>query len=172
MEPNVLTHLVLRKTAVESDWKLRVQPKEKNNGRKVLVNQIYPAKEIHAQDFEWAPGPPTGKTPVGETGFGGIEVATFTQEAGQDRHKHLLGTEIYTVLNGVMRMRLAEDVVIELKAGDEIIVFPDTVHEVLPEGTEFLTRVHSINCYGDRDKYVEKDGNWCQVLTLKALGRA
>jgi hypothetical protein len=88
-----ISHLVLRKTDVESDWKLRIQVKEKNNGRKVLVNEIYSLKEFDAQDSKWTPGPETGKTPVVVTGIGGTEVATFTHEAGQDCHKHLIGTE-------------------------------------------------------------------------------
>jgi quercetin dioxygenase-like cupin family protein len=164
-----ISHLVLRKIDIESDWKLRIQLKGKNNGRKVLVNEIYPSKEFEAQDFEWIPGPETRKTPVVVTGIGGTEVATFTHEAGQDCHKHLIGTEAYTVLDGTMRVRLDESVIVELSAGDEIIVFPGTVHEVLPEDTQFLTRVHSINCYGDKDKYVKRAQDWCQIFTLKNL---
>lgn len=171
MGTSLVSYFVLRKASVESDWKLRVQPKEENNGRKVLVNEIYPAKEVDAQDPEWAPSSETGKTPVVVTGIGGVEAATFTHEAGQDCHKHLIGTEAYTVLEGTMRMRLDEQVIVELQAGDEIVVFPGTVHEVLPEGTRFLTRVHSINCYGDKDKYVKRSQDWYQVFTLKNFER-
>jgi hypothetical protein len=71
-----------------------------------------------------------------------------------------------------MRMRLDDRVIVNLAAGDEIIVFPGTIHEVLPEGTEFTARVHSINCYGDKDKYVKRPEGWCQVFTLKALRSA
>jgi len=52
MVTSSISYLVLRKTGVESDWKLRVQPKEDNNGRKVLVNEIYPAKEVGLLDRE------------------------------------------------------------------------------------------------------------------------
>ena len=163
---NSVTHIILRKTFVKEDWKLWVKPKDKNNGRKVFVNEIFPSRELHIQESGWHAGSKNEKSPVIETGFGGIEVATFTHEAGQDRHKHLIGTEIYTVLEGTMTIRI-EDQDICLEAGDEVIVLPNTVHEVLDKGTNFLTRVHSINCYGDRDKYMERNGAWCQALTLR-----
>ena len=165
-----ISHLVLRKESVKADWRLYVRPKESNNGRKVLVNEIYPSSEAHAQEAEWASGSQTDKSPVFETGFGGLEVATFTHEAGQDCHKHLIATEIYTVLEGRMQIRVEEmEPPLVLEAGDEIIILPNTVHEVLANGDSFLTRVHSINCYGDRDKYVRRNGEWCQVLTLKSI---
>jgi quercetin dioxygenase-like cupin family protein len=167
-ETYMISHIVLKKDNVKADWRLHIQPKEKNNGRKVLVNEIYPSKESHIQVPVWKPGAETDKTPVLETGFGGVEVATFTHEAGQDCHKHFIGMEIYTVLEGTMRMEV-DQTLVTLEAGDEIIVLPNTVHEVLPDGTPFLTRVHSINCYGDRDKYVDRNGEWCQVFTLKRL---
>jgi quercetin dioxygenase-like cupin family protein len=169
MNSEAISHLVLKKEYVNSDWKLHV-PKENNNGRKHVVNEIYPKKEVPAQEFEWRPNPEMDRTPVLVTGLGGVEVATFTHEAGQDCHKHLIATEIYTVLEGTMLMRIDEkNPPLKLEAGDEVVVLPNTVHEVLPEGTSFLTRVHSINCYGDRDKYVKRDGEWCQVLTLKRI---
>ena len=40
-------------------------------------------------------------------------------------------------------------------AGDEVIVLPGTVHQVLESGVAFLTRVHAISCHGPRDKYVK-----------------
>ena len=145
-------YIVIRKFHVIEDWKLHIEPKDKNNGRKFFVNEIYHNKELQIQDPEWQAGPIKGKTPVFETGFGGLEIATFTHEAGQDRHKHLIGTEIYTVLEGIMAIWV-EDREIMLNAGDEIVILPNTVHEVLlKEDIKFLTRVHSINCYGDRDK--------------------
>lgn len=169
MSSEKISHLVLRKKIVEDDWKLK-KPREINNGRKVLVNDIYQKTELRAQEPEWEFGPETGKTPVIETGIGGIEVATFTHEAGQDCHKHIIATEIYTVLKGTMLMRINEkDPPLALEAGDEVIVLPNTVHEVLPDDTSFLTRVHAIDCYGDRDKYVKRNGEWCQVLTLKKI---
>jgi quercetin dioxygenase-like cupin family protein len=149
---------------------LRLNLEKKNNGRKVLINELFPSKEFPIQNPLWHFGPTDGKTPVLGTGFGGVEIATFTHEAGQDRHKHLIGTEIYTVLEGKMSIRAEDqDPDIELEAGDEIVISPNTIHEVINKGaTKFLCRVHSINCYGDRDKYVEDvNGAWWQVFTLR-----
>lgn len=163
---STMTHFVYRKQAVESDWKLHALPRERNNGRKLLVNEIYSGGERQAANPEWSPAPEGQKTPVVETGSGGVEVATFTHEANQDCHKHLIGTEIYTVLSGKMAIRVNGDRV-DLAEGDEIVVFPGAEHEVLGERTQFLTRVHSINCAGNQDKYVLKDGQWRSVHTLK-----
>jgi quercetin dioxygenase-like cupin family protein len=161
-----ITHLILKKHHAGSDWKLHVEPRTGNNGRKVLVNGMYADRERHAAEPEWEPGPRDGKTPVVETGRGGLEISTFTHEAGQDCHKHLLGTEIYTVLEGSMAIRL-EDKEIVLEQGDEVVVFPGTVHEVLDRGAEFLARVHSFNCYGDEDKYVLVDREWVEARETK-----
>ena len=155
-------YLVLRKEAAKADWKLRSRPGAKNNGRKVLVNRLYDLTEEHAQSPEWEAGPEGGKTPVVETGAGGLEVSTFTHEAAQDCHKHEAATEIYVVLEGRMRMRLGEaGGPVVLAAGDELIVLPGTAHEVLPEeGEPFLARVHTVNHHGGGDKYVKRGGEW------------
>ncbi len=166
---NSVSHVILRKDTVKSDWRIAVEPKEKNNGRKVFVNEIFPKAERPIEDPEWKyePPPPNGHTPVLETGYGGVEIATFTEKAGQDRHKHLVSMEIYTVLEGTMTIRIEDRHDVVLQAGDEIVVLPSTVHEVLGKSTSFLTRVHAIDCHGPRDKYVEENGVWCQALTLK-----
>jgi quercetin dioxygenase-like cupin family protein len=70
-----------------------------------------------------------------------------------------------------MRIRI-ERKELTLEEGDEVIVLPGTVHEVLNSGREFLVRVHAINCYGEMDKYIERPGAWCQVKTLKEQERA
>lgn len=164
-----VTHVILRKEAVKNDWRVAVPQKEKNNGRKVLVNEIFPKAERPIDDPEWKPEPPPpdGHTPVLETGYGGVEIATFTEQAGQDRHKHLASMEIYTVLEGRMTIKIGEKDRVVLQAGDEIVVLPGTIHEVIEDGNSFLTRVHAINCHGPRDKYVEVGGAWCQAMTIK-----
>jgi quercetin dioxygenase-like cupin family protein len=139
-----------------------VEPRAANNGRKVLVNGMYADREHHASEPEWEPGPRDGTTPVVETGRGGMEISTFTHEAAQDCHKHLLGTEIYTVLEGSMAIRV-DDREIVLEEGDEVVVFPGTPHEVLDQGTEFLARVHCFDCHGEDDKYVLADGVWVEA---------
>lgn len=162
-------YLVLRKERAKADWKLQPRPGVRNNGRKVLVNELYAASEEHAREVEWSAGPEDGKTPVVVTGAGGLEVSTFTHEAAQDRHKHTAATEIYTVLEGTMRMRLGEvGETVTLSAGDELIVLPGTVHEVLNDAAEpFLARVHAAGCRGDEDKYVEHEGEWRRWSELK-----
>ena len=166
---NTISHVILRKDIVKSDWRIAIEPKEKNNGRKVLVNEIFPKAERPIEDPQWAPEspPPDGQTPVLETGYGGVEIATFTEKAGQDRHRHLASMEVYTVLEGTMTIKIGDRYNVVLQTGDEIVVLPRVIHEVLDKGTSFLTRVHAINCHGQRDKYVEENGVWCQAMTLK-----
>lgn len=118
--------------------------------RKILVTDLYPARESEAEQVEW--NPPTGaeKCPVQVTS--NVEVAVFTHDATQDRHLHKTGTEIYTVLEGEMWIEVeGEDY--RLLAGDMIVVNPGAAHEVKPHGTEFLCRVVTANCGGRSDKY-------------------
>jgi hypothetical protein len=106
------------------------------------------------------------------TAEGGIEIATFTEYSGQDRHKHNEGIEIYTVLKGKMEIFVNDEGPCVLNALDEVVIFPGTIHEVIQKkphrtSTEFeefdlLVRVHSINCYSEADKYVQvkQDSEW------------
>jgi quercetin dioxygenase-like cupin family protein len=41
-----------------------------------------------------------------------------------------------------------------LQAGDMIVVNPGAIHEVKPEGREFICQVVTANCAGNRDKYI------------------
>jgi mannose-6-phosphate isomerase-like protein (cupin superfamily) len=157
-----IRHVILRKDVVKRDWK---------NGRKVLVNEIYPKTEKPIENAEWEFGPQGGHTPVLETGYGGVEVGTFTEKTSQDRHRHLACTEIYTVIEGTMTITIGDEDIV-LQSGDEIIVLPGVIHKVLDNKKSFLTRVHAINCHGTRDKYIEKNGVWCQELTLQNQQKA
>jgi|GEM_PF-643776 quercetin dioxygenase-like cupin family protein len=155
-QPAEIPYLIVRFADAAADEKLM---RPGNNGRKVLVNALRPDTEVAAGDPLWRSETPLHRTPVVETGAGGVEAATFSQAARQDRHKHKRGTECYTVLAGAMHVRLNDGKPHTLRAGDELVVFPGTVHEILTKG-EFLTRVHSIECRGARDKFVEKNGTW------------
>ena len=165
-----LPFLVIRKTECESDWKLNLEPKQQNNGRKVCVINIYPSKEIKATSQEWKPEIEGDEAAVIETGYGGIEIGTFTEKANQESHKHIIATEIYTVLEGSMDIRIEDEKKpLNLVAGDEVIIFPNTGHEVLNDNSKFLTRLHSINCYGEQDKYLEVDGKWFPSIEYRDL---
>ena len=162
MTPQLPNHLIIRKEISKSDWKLQKMDGARNNGRKFLVNSIFPKTECLAEDPEWKPSStPEEKTPVIPTGKGGIEISTFNENADQDCHKHLKGTEIYSVIEGSMKIRLNESEIVTLKAGDDVVVLPGTIHEVLyDETSKYLTRVYSIDCFGNDDKFVKVDGNW------------
>lgn len=168
---NNVSHLIVRYADAISDPRLGLAD---NNGRKFLVNGIYAEKECHVQkgldvsnpDFVVWKSDCDGKVPILEVGVGGAEAATFTQEAKQDRHKHLVGTEFYTVLEGRMKIRI-DDKEIELNARDEAIILPGTVHEIISKNSNFVTRGHFIDCYGVDDKYMEVDGKWKLVKDIK-----
>lgn len=133
--------------------------KADNNGRKILATDVMSKfGEVEINDPLW-------RVPaVLPTGLGGLEVATFTEFAGQDRHKHGVSTEIYTVLKGTMLIYINDEGPHELNAMDEVIIFPGTIHEVVQkkrrardpgEGFELLVRVHALNCHGVDDKFVQ-----------------
>lgn len=182
MPGNAISHMVLRKSVVQRDWKLAdVEDPARNNGRKHAVTGLWANKERPISDSEWTFEPEGGLTPVLETGAGGLEIATCTEEANQDRHRHLVSTEIYTVLKGTLRIFIDDAGPIELAAGDEIVILPGTVHQVIQEPPrarprdpeeepELLVRVHALECHGDEDKYVqlEKEGPWERWSGLSA----
>lgn len=136
-----------------------------NNGRKILALNV---KKEFGEELINAP---VWKAPqILPTGEGGIEISTFTEYSKQDRHKHLKGTEIYTVLKGTMEIFINDEPYI-LNELDEVVILPGTVHEVAQQNSgerknidsfELVVRVHSINCFGESDKYVqlEQDGKW------------
>ncbi|CAG0936431.1 hypothetical protein TFLX_05304 [Thermoflexales bacterium] len=156
-DENNIPYVVIRKNMVKSDQKLQ---QSQNNGRKIFAITLYETKEKPIQEPEWKPShDEQEKTPIVVTGSGGLEVATFTQHSKQDAHKHVLGTEIFTVLEGEMEIVIDEKEHLTLAEGDEIILLPGTIHEILPHG-QFLVRVHCVDCHGVKDKYVKKNGEW------------
>lgn len=118
--------------------------------RKLLVTELFAAKECEATDITWRPPDAGNKCPIQI--MADSEVAVFNQHAAQDRHKHKRGTEIYMVLEGQMVIEIeGEDH--KLLSGDMIVVNPNACHEVKPDGTEFLCRVVTMNCGGASDRY-------------------
>lgn len=92
------------------------------------------------------------KIPVIETGgTDNVEFAFFRNGNAEDRHYHERATEIYTVLEGVMTIIVADEK-FEVEAGGSIYVKPKVVHEVLGD-TEFYANVVVSNIQ-DGDKVV------------------
>jgi len=152
--------------------------KPSNNGRKVFATAV-----MHQFGEELITDPVWKAPQVFPSGEGGIEIATFTEFSGQDRHKHDRGTEIYTVLRGTLRIYINDVLLDPLLVGDEIVIPPGTVHQIVQEttapqaassGSELLVRVHSISCYGVADKYVQLNSNgpWLKWSGLSKTQRS
>ena len=122
---------------------------ETRGDRKQIVTQVYPDIEKPIEEPEWRAAQLPEKCPV--LVMEDTESAVFTEKAKQDRHYHALGTEIYIVLEGLMKIEV-QYVLYELSAGDMIVVSPNALHEVKPEG-KFICRVITVNCKGTADKY-------------------
>lgn len=144
-----------------------------NNGRKIV------ATEVLSRLGEREISNPVWEVPyILPTGPGGFEIATFTEYSRQDRHKHLQGTEIYTVLKGPLDIYIDDKGPVRVNALDQILLVPGTIHEVVQnkivpcnlqeDSFCLLVRVVSINCHGDEDKYVQvqKEGEWKLWKTL------
>jgi len=117
--------------------------------RKLLVTEVYTAKEEVATEIAWSHTTASGKCPVQL--MKDTESAVFSQVAKQTRHRHRIGTEIYFLLQGTMTINI-EGTEYRLKEGDMVVVNPGTFHEVKREG-EFLCRVLTVNCCGPEDRY-------------------
>lgn len=146
---NPLHALLISLNAVKHDAALQAGHR---GARKILVTELYPKAEVEAAESVWLA--PNGADKCQVLITPDIEVAVFTQHTAQDRHHHKLGTEFYSVIEGSMVIEIEEKTYV-LLAGDMIVVHPGTVHEVKPEGCEFICRVISCNCGGISDKYVE-----------------
>jgi mannose-6-phosphate isomerase-like protein (cupin superfamily) len=119
--------------------------------RKLLVTGIYAELEQPACQTVWSPPATTEKCQVQVTPD--IELAVFTEQNAQDRHFHKVASEFYTVLKGEMVIEV-EDHSYLLSAGDTIVINPGTVHQIKPEGCEFICQVLTANCSGIADKYI------------------
>lgn len=139
---------VLRKSRFETD--LKGSSKERG-ARKLVVTEIYHSTEVSQIDTEW--NAPQGKEKSQVVEHENLEFAVFNESAKQDKHYHKIGTEIYTVLEGLMSIEVEENV-FSLEAGDTIVVEKNSVHEIKPEGAKFLTQVITVNCQGQSDKYI------------------
>lgn len=139
--------LLITKQAAATDSVLEPTAR---GARKHVVTSIFEKKEMKATKAAWLPPEEGEKCPV--IVADNWEMATFTEVTTQDRHYHLRGTEIYTVLSGTLAIDV-DGVLFSLYEGDTLIVSPGAVHKVLCEGN-FLARVITVNCGGADDKYV------------------
>jgi mannose-6-phosphate isomerase-like protein (cupin superfamily) len=117
--------------------------------RKILVTEIYTAKEEVATETHWSHQASSGKCPVLQ--MRDTESAVFTQVAKQTRHFHKIGTEIYLLVEGRMTIEV-EGTDYTLTPGDAIVVLPGAYHQIRPD-CEFLCRVFTVNCGGGKDRY-------------------
>jgi mannose-6-phosphate isomerase-like protein (cupin superfamily) len=130
-----------------------------NNGRKIIATNIIPEYgEVTIDDPIW-------KVPKAlPTGDGGLEVSTFTEYSGQERHMHMKCTEIYSVIKGTMDILINDEGPYSLQKGEEVVILPGTIHQVIQrnpgldtpsEMFDLVVRVHGFNCFGSADKYVQ-----------------
>lgn len=119
--------------------------------RKILVTDLYEKNEKLANNPIWRPAIPPDKCPVQL--MKDTEMALFNQYASQDKHYHKIGTEIYMVLEGLMLIDIDNEE-FQLQSGDLVVVNPNSIHEVKPGASEFICRVITLGCQGERDKYV------------------
>jgi mannose-6-phosphate isomerase-like protein (cupin superfamily) len=176
-----VSHVLITRQNAEKDAEIIGQKNKlgesNNNGRKVFATSImHKFGEAHIREPLW-------KAPsVIPTGKGGLELATFTEYSCQDRHKHQRGIEIYTVLKGIMKIYINDTGPHLLHAGDEIVILPGTIHEVIQQkqgdrekesAFELIVRVHSVYCHGAEDKYVQlkSDGQWLKWSDLSKAQR-
>jgi len=148
------SYILARRIDIESDAALDRSVKGARGARKLAVTRLWPDREEYIQNCCWSPtrvGQPA-KVLEGE----GFELAYFTERAKQDRHYHRQGTEIYTLIEGLMDIEIEGDRV-RLQPGDSIIVRAGAVHEIENGGERFLAQVVTINCGGESDKFVCDD---------------
>lgn len=119
--------------------------------RKLVVTEYFAGKEIPATNTVWIP--PAVGAPCEVLKMEDTEIAHFTERAGQDRHFHKVGTEIYMVLEGAMTIEV-DGTNYTLSQGDMIVVNPNSPHLVHHSPTPFLCRVVTVRCGGAKDKFV------------------
>lgn len=137
--------LLLRKSAIKEDPALLYSGR---GARKIGVTTKYDGKEHWAEDIEWKSS--TSSTAV--INIEKTEIAVFNNITTQDRHFHKDATEIYTVIEGEMRIEVS-GVLYRLYSGDSVIVMAKSIHEIFRD-TEFLTQVITVNTIGIEDKVV------------------
>lgn len=136
--------------SIENDNLLK---KEGAGSRKLLVTEIWDSIEEKTTERHWQAPNEGDMNQVLLTA--NIELGIFTHLASQERHYHKLGTEVYSVLDGEMDIKV-DDSLYTLKRGDTIVVRPGTIHEIL-KTKPFLCKVINANCHGKIDKVLTEE---------------
>jgi quercetin dioxygenase-like cupin family protein len=136
--------------SIEDDNQLQ---KEGAGSRKLLVTELWDSIEETTTKCHWLPPNEGEMNQVLQTT--NIELGVFTHRASEDRHFHKQGTEIYSVLDGEMNIKVNDDVY-TLQRGDTIVVRPGTVHKIL-KNKPFLCKVINANCHGTIDKVLAEE---------------
>lgn len=147
MSDNGISCFIITGEAVEADRALL--PGERGARKLVSVTPPFEGKEREADDELWRAGQTGELTPI--LIADNWEVAIFNEVTKQDRHLHRVGTEIYFVREGDVKIEV-EGEVYDLISGDILMVMPGSAHEVLREG-KFLIQLVCVNCGGPGDKF-------------------
>jgi quercetin dioxygenase-like cupin family protein len=122
----------------------------KRGARKIIVTEIYKGKEHEATSDIWSPPAPGQECPV--LRMSNAEMALFNHETEQNRHYHEEGTEIYEAIEGEVVVEV-EGKTYCLEQHDTLVVHPFSVHEVKKGEVQFLCKVITLNCGGEKDKF-------------------
>jgi quercetin dioxygenase-like cupin family protein len=120
--------------------------------QKILITYQYGYREQLAK-VAWQPLARSGNKHYCVTPYG-LDVAVFDERAAQSRHYHRAALELYRVLEGTMTICVS-GVKHVIAAGEEIVVAPHAVHEVIPD-TPFLAMVVVANTTGTADKFASE----------------
>jgi len=120
--------------------------------QKVAITYQYPGREQLAT-VRWQPLAPSGNKHYCVTPHR-VDIAAFTQRAPQKRHYHQRAIELYRVLEGLMTIVISGDRY-SVSAGEEVVVPPYAVHEVVPEAP-FIAEVIVANAVGPADGFVSE----------------
>ncbi len=120
--------------------------------RRVIVSDYRPQSETIVGQVIWSAPASDARCEVmlGDH----FELATFNENAQQQRHFHKIATEVYIVLEGTMKIEV-QGAVYSLNSGDTIVIRPGMSHLVLRDETHFVCRVLCVNCLGAADKYLD-----------------
>jgi quercetin dioxygenase-like cupin family protein len=142
--PAVLIALPVIKTAIAEQTGFIGE----RGDQKILITYQYGTREQLAS-VRWQPLARSGNKHYCVTPYG-LDVAIFDHRAKQERHYHRGALELYRVLEGTLTMWVG-GVKYAIPAGEEIIVAPYAVHEVVPE-TRFIAAVIVVDATGT-DKF-------------------